>query len=130
MSLNDPLADALTLIKNAERVGKMECEVRPASKLIGRVLKVMNESGFIGTFEFVDDEKSGIFKVNLIGHINDCGVIKPRFSVKRTEFEKWEARYLPARNFGALILSTTAGVMSHYNAKEQNTGGKLLAYVY
>ena len=130
MSLNDPLADALTLIKNAERIGKLECEVRPASKLIGRVLKVMNDQGYIGSFEFVDDGKSGVFRVKLVGRINDCGVIKPRFNVKRAEFEKWESRYLPARNFGSLILTTTTGVLSHYLAKEQNTGGKLLAFVY
>ena len=92
--LNDPLADALTLIKNAEKAGKLECEVRPASKLVGHVLKVMQETGYIGPFEFVDDTTGGRFRVKLNGNINNCGVI------------------------------------SHYNAKEIGTGGKLLAYVY
>ncbi|HVL87692.1 MAG TPA: 30S ribosomal protein S8 [Candidatus Thermoplasmatota archaeon] len=127
---NDPLADALTLLKNAERVGKLTCDIRPASKLVGRVLKVMLDAGYIGPFEFVDDGASGFFRVKLVGHINECGVVKPRFNVKRQEFERWESRYLPARDFGTLILTTTQGVISHAAAKELGTGGKLLAYVY
>ena len=78
----DPLADALSLIKNAEKAGKMECTIKPASKLIGRVLKVMQDSLYIGKFEFLEDGKAGLFKVELIGNINNCGVIKPRYSVK------------------------------------------------
>jgi small subunit ribosomal protein S8 len=128
--LNDPLADALTLIKNAEKAGKAECEVRPASKIIGHVLKVMQESGYIGPFEFVDDGRSGFFRIRLLGTINNAGVIKPRHAIKKTDFEKWETRYLPAQDFGALIVTTTQGVVSHYKAKELGTGGKLLAYVY
>lgn len=128
--LNDPLADALTLIKNAEKAGKLECEVRPASKLVGHVLKVMSETGYIGPFEFVDDNTGGKFRVKLVGNINNCGVIKPRHAIKKTDFEKWEARYLPAQGFGSLIVTTTSGVISHENAKEIGTGGKLLAYVY
>lgn len=128
--LNDPLADALTLIKNAERSGKLECEVRPASKLVGHVLKVMQERGYIGPFEFVEDNQGGRFRLKLNGNINNCGVIKPRHAIKKTDFEKWEARYLPAQDFGALIVTTTKGVMSHYNAKQEGEGGKLLAYVY
>ena len=128
--LNDPLADALTLIKNAEKAGKLECEVTPASKLVGHVLKVMQERGYIGPFEFVEDQNGGRFRVKLNGTINNCGVIKPRHAIKKTDFEKWEARYLPAQDFGALIVTTTAGVLSHYSAKEIGTGGKLLAYVY
>ena len=128
--LNDPLADALSLMKNAEKAGKMECIVRPASKLVGHVLKVMQEQGYVGPFEYVEDAQAGFFRVKLLGHINECGVIKPRHAIKKTDFEKWEARYLPAQDFGTLIVTTTSGVVSHYSAKELGTGGKLLAYVY
>ena len=57
--LFDPLADAMSVIKNAENVGKPECTIHPASKLVGRTLKVMADRGYIGEFEFVDDGKSG-----------------------------------------------------------------------
>ena len=127
---HDPLSDALSLIKNAERSGKLECEINPASKLIGRVLKVVQENGYIKQFEYMEDGRSGWFRVHLNGNINDCGVIKPRFAVKRADMEGYEARYLPAQNFGVLILTTTKGVISNDKAKELNTGGRLLAYVY
>ena len=128
--LLDPLNDAMATIRNAELVGKGECFVRPASKLVGRVLEVMKDSGYMEAFEYVEDGRGGIFRVRLKGSINDCGVIKPRFSVKRTDLDKWEARYLPAQDFGVLILTTTAGVIGHPQAKELGVGGKLLAYVY
>lgn len=128
--LLDPLADALSVIKNAESVGKPECIIHPASKIIGTTLKVMADRGYIGEFEFVDDGKSGMFKVKLLGKINRCGVIKPRFAAKVADLEKWEKRFLPARNFGVLILSTSRGVMAHNDARSQSIGGQLLAYVY
>jgi len=128
--LLDPLADALSTIKNAENVGKPECTISPASKLIGSVLEVMKDKEYIGDFEFIDDGKSGLFKVQLIGKINTCGVIKPRHSVKTSEFEKWEKRFLPARGFGLIILTTSNGVMTHYEARDTGVGGQLLAYVY
>ncbi len=128
--LTDPLANALSIIKNAEDTGKPECIISPASKLIGSVLKVMKDDGYIGEFEFIDDGKSGIFKVQLKGKINKCGLIRPRHAVKNTEFEKWEKRFLPARGFGSIILTTPDGVMTHNEARENGLGGQLLAYVY
>jgi small subunit ribosomal protein S8 len=127
---NDPLSDALSLMKNAERAGKKECVVKPASKLIGRVLKVIQENGYIKQFEYNEDGRAGWFNVHLNGNINDCGVIKPRFAIKRAEMEGYEARYLPAQDFGVLILSTTKGVVSNDKAKDMHTGGRLLAFVY
>lgn len=127
---HDILADALSKIKNAERAGKRMCEIRPVSHLLGRVLKVMQDYGYVGEFEYIPDRQAGKFRVQLLGNINDCGVIKPRYSVKKRELEKYEARYLPAQDFGVLIITTTKGVISHSKAKEVGVGGKLLAYVY
>lgn len=128
--LNDPLANAMSSLKNAEMTGKKECIICPSSKLIGGVLNVLKEKGYIGDFERIDDGKAGMFKVKLLGNINNCGVIKPRYSVKKDEFDKWEARYLPAQHFGILILTTTKGIISQEEAKKIGIGGKLLAYVY
>ncbi len=127
---NDSLADAMTVIRNAERAGKTEATVTPASKLIGRVLKAMQDQGYIGPFEYEDDGRGGLYKVSLTGQINNCGVIKPRYAIKKGDFDSWEARFLPARDFGSLILTTTHGVIDQYKAKEVGTGGRLLAYVY
>ncbi|MEM5829634.1 MAG: 30S ribosomal protein S8 [Candidatus Aenigmatarchaeota archaeon] len=125
----DNLADALVAIKNAERVGKKECVI-PASKLIKAVLNILREKNYIGSFEFIDDGKSGKFRVELKGKIIDCNAIKPRFSVRVDEFEKFEKRFLPARDMGMLIVSTPKGVVDHKKAKEMRSGGKLLAYCY
>lgn len=127
--LHDPLADALSTIKNAERTGKRECVTR-ASKVIKAVLKTMQEKSYIGAFEFIDDGKSGKFNIELKSKIIDCNVIKPKFSVKVEEFEKWEKRFLPAKGFGILILSTPKGIIDHNKANELHVGGKLLAFVY
>ena len=128
--LNDPLANALSTIKNAETKGMGECIIRPSSKLIGRILNLLKDKGYVGNFEHIDDGKAGIFQVELIGNINNCGVIKPRYPIKRDELEKWESRYLPARDFGLLVLTTTEGIISHYEARKKGIGGKLLAYIY
>lgn len=130
MSLNDPLADALSHIKNTERVGKMECSIKPASKLIGNVLSVMQEGGYVEEFELEEDGKAGIFKVKLRGKINNCNAIKPRFYVHTRDFDRLEKRFLPARDFGLLIVTTPKGVMSHAKAIEAGVGGQLLAFVY
>lgn len=127
--MHDLLADALSTIKNAERVGKNSCVTR-ASKVIKSILQIMQECGYIGVFEFIDDGRSGKFKVELKGKIIDCNAVKPRYSVKVDEFEKWEKRYLPGREFGLLILSTPKGVVDHKKAKQMKIGGKLLAYIY
>ena len=127
---NDPLNDAMSVMKNASSIGKGEGIIQPSSKLIGRVLKVMQDNGYVNQFEYIEDGKAGKFRVMMKGAINDCGVIKPRYSVKVAELEKYEARFLPAQNFGVLILSTTEGVVTHTRAKELGIGGKLLAYVY
>jgi len=128
--LNDPLAAALTKIMNAERVGKREVVVKPASKMIKKVLTIMNEGRYLGSFEDIEDGRGNELKINLIGNINKCGVIKPRFSTKVNEYEKWEKRYLPAKDFGIILISTPQGVMTHTEAKEKKIGGKLLAYCY
>ncbi len=130
MTLLDPLADALTTILNNEKVGHTEVIVKPASKLIANVLSVLQKEGYIGEFEFIDDGRAGRFRVQLMGRINNCGVIKPRYAVKYNQFEEYEKRFLPAYNFGLLIVSTSSGIMTHKEARAQKTGGKLIAYVY
>ena len=127
---NDPLSDALSKIKNSVNIGKMDVEIKPASKLIGRVLKIMQDYNYVKEFEFIDNGRGGIFRVKLQPSINSCGAIKPRFSVKREDIEKYEARYLPAQDFGILIISTNRGLMTHSEAKKNGIGGKLIAYVY
>jgi len=130
MTLMDPLADALTNMRNNEMQGNNKCTITPASKMIGHVLRTMQKEEYIGEFEFVDDGKAGQFIVELEGNINKCGVIKPRHAVKNDEYERFEKRYLPSKNFGIMIMTTSQGIMTHKEAKEKGIGGRLLAYIY
>lgn len=125
---HDPLADMFTIIKNFETIGRKECRV-PASNLIKAVLKIMQERKYVGKAELVPG-KGGRFRVELLGRVNDCNVIKPRFSVSKDEFTKWEKRFLPAKGVGILILTTSKGVMDQEQAKKQGIGGQLLGCVY
>lgn len=130
MSLMDPLANALIHVSNCESVGKNVAYLKPASKLIGRVLNVMQDQGYIGNFEYIEDGKAGVYKVDLIGQINKCGAVKPRYAVKNHDFEKFEKRYLPAKGFGLLIVSTPKGLMTHDEARNAGVGGRLISYIY
>jgi len=126
----DTLSNGLIAIMNNELRNKRDCVISPSSKLLGRVLRVLQLNGYIGEFEFIDDGRAGKFKIQLLGRVNKCGAIKPRYSVGADGFEDWEKTFLPARDVGILVVSTPSGVLSHKEAKQKNVGGRLLAYVY
>lgn len=126
----DPLVNALNTIMSHEGRRKSECIIAPASGLVSRVLRLIQSKGYIGEIEFIDDGRQGKFRVQLFGRINQTEAVRPRFKTQVSEMEKWEKRYLPSRNLGIVILSTPKGVMDHIQAKEENVGGLVLAYVY
>ena len=130
MSLNDTLSNALSNVLMDEKLGRPESTIKPSSKVIKKVLEIMKENRYVGNFEETKNAKGSILKLNLLGNINKCGVIKPRYIVKKGQFEKFEERYLLAKDMGILIVSTPAGIITHTEAKKKNTGGKLLAYCY
>ncbi|MBS3149408.1 30S ribosomal protein S8 [Candidatus Woesearchaeota archaeon] len=130
MSLNDTLSNTLSSILNSEKVGKSECSIPQSSKLIKEVLNLMKNNEYIGEFNDIEGTNGQKIKVQLMGRVNKCGSIKPRFSVRKDNFEKYEKRFLPAKNFGILIVSTQKGIMTHLEAIEKGLGGRLLAYCY
>ncbi|MEL9997369.1 MAG: 30S ribosomal protein S8 [Sulfolobales archaeon] len=133
MVVVDPLANALTTIVNCEMRRRKEAVIWPASKLIAMVLRTMQKYGYVGEFEYIDDGRWGKIKVQLLGRVNKAGVIKPRFSVTYNELRSmpyWLRKYLPSRDIGILVISTSKGVLSHREALDMRIGGVLLAYVY
>ena len=60
----DPLSDAFTRIFNAEQAGHYEVSVKPASKLLGQMLQIMQKSGYVGEFERIEDGRAGSFRVD------------------------------------------------------------------
>ena len=130
MTLNDPIGAALSKIVNAEKIGNKECYVKFSSKLMKNIFATMKDNNYLGQYEDIADARGNFLKVNLLGNINNCGVIKPRYPVKLSNYEKFEKRYLPAKGFGCLFVSTSNGLMTHYDAKKKKLGGKLIAFVY
>lgn len=130
MSLNDPLANVLSFINNYEKLGKKELITSNNSSIIRSVLDIMSDKGMIGGYTSIEDGKGGKLKITLNGFLNKVGVIKPRFKVKVADIEKFEKRYLPAKNFGVLVVSTSKGLMTHQKALESNLGGTLISYAY
>jgi len=129
MALNDPIADALSKMTNAVRALNKTVTMKK-SKLLISVLDKLKENSYVGSYEIIEDGKQGLVKVNLIGTINECFAIKPRTPVQIEDLESFEKRFLPAKDFGVLILTTNKGLLTHKEAKEQNVGGSLVAYCF
>lgn len=125
----DILADALNTLKTHEIAGQKHCTIK-ASKLIDHVLRILKTQGYINSYKMKDDRRGGKIEVELAGRINAAGVIKPRFPVKKTEWAKFEQRFLPAYNIGVIIVSTSKGILTNAEAQNQGIGGRLIAYVY
>jgi small subunit ribosomal protein S8 len=126
---HDTLSDIFAIVKNAEMIGLKECIV-PSSKIVKDILKIMQKNKYIGSFEFMDDGKSGHFKIELLGRINDCGSIRPRFYINKQEFITWEKRFLPSVSVGILFITTSKGLLDHRTAKREGVGGALLGFIY
>lgn len=130
MALNNTLANVLSAIDNSERVFQKEVQLSNNSKVIRKVLEILQTRGYIQGYAVEEDGRGGLLSVRLAGTINRVGVITPNFSVKLSEYQKFEKRYLPARGFGIIVVSTSRGMMTHEEAKELGIGGRLIAYCY
>ncbi len=125
----DRISDAINIIKTHERIGRKECVV-PSTKLIKAILDAIKQEGYINGYS---EEVNGIkktLKISLANRINDIGVIKPRFKVSKSTMLAYEARYVPSKDMGALIITTSKGILTSKEAKKQGIGGRLIAYVY
>ena len=123
----DVVADALNMIRNAVKARKATLEIKRISGLLIEVLKIMKQKGAIRKYKI--DSKNKIVEIE-IEKMFECRAIKPRFTVKKDQIEKYRRRFLPARDIGTIIISTNKGLITHEEALEKGTGGSLLAYFY
>ncbi len=122
----DIVADGLNQIMNAKRVEKREIVINKYSKVLINLFEMMKSKGHID-FEVNEEEKS--VRVKFV-KLNECRAIKPRYTVGVDGIEKYLRRFLPSRNFGTLVISTSKGLKSHIEALKENIGGSLIAYFY
>jgi len=120
----DIVSDVLNCMMNAKKAKKSEIVITRNSKLLLKVLEIMKQFGYI---EY--ETENGKLKI-ILKEINECKAIKPRYAVDKNSIEKYVRRFLPARNFGYVIVSTSKGLMTHQEAQENKIGGSLIAYFY
>ncbi len=121
----DIVSDTLNQIMNTKKSGKTKLVVKRHSKLTLSVLAIAKMRGYIKSYKAEGNSLS-----IEIGKLNKCNSIKPRFVVNVEEIEKYIKRYLPAKDIGIIIISTSQGLMTHHTAYEKNLGGCLIAYLY
>ena len=121
----DTVADALNMIMNAKKADKGKVDVKISSKVLVSVLAIAKLKGYVKSYK---TKERGI-EIEL-GKIHGCKAIKPRYIISSKNMEKYISRYLPAKNIGILIISTSQGLMTHQTAIEKNIGGSLIAYMF
>ena len=127
--MTNTLADAMNVIKNAERAKKKDVIISPASKLLQHILRIFQKHAYIGEFERYDDGRQGKFRIALLGKINECCALM-RLNYKLNQFEALERRLLPAPGLGLVIMTTNEGIMTMKEAEEKQIGGITLCYIY
>lgn len=132
MSLNDPIADMLTRIRNAGNGGHKRVDM-PISKLKIEVARILEENHFIQGFKVLDDGRHGVLRVYLKYTDDDRPVIRSVQRVSKPGLRRYVgADSIPKvrSGLGIAILSTSRGVMTDREARAERVGGEVLATVY
>ena len=132
--MTDPIADYLTRLRNAISANHRVVEV-PASNLKKEITKILFEKGYILNYKFVEGETpGGIIKIALkYDPVNKVNAIKSLQRVSRPGLSKYTGyKDMPRvlNGLGIAILSTSRGIMTNKEAKEQKIGGEVLCYIY
>ena len=136
MVINDPIADLLTRIRNAQRANHDSLEL-PDSKIKREVLRILQAEGFIKSFELIEDTPQSRLKVTLryqqgVGH-KRVGVIQGIDRISKPGLRVYASHdKIPSvkRGLGVAILTTSRGVVTGKQAKSLGVGGEVLAFVY
>jgi len=121
----DIVADALNNMMNTKRAGRTELELTRHSRFLSSVLAIAKLKGYVKNYKAEGTK----MKIEL-GKLHGCKAIKPRFAVQINEIEKYVKRYLPSKNIGVIIISTSQGLMTHQTALDKKIGGSLIAYLF
>ena len=132
MQITDPIADMLTRIRN-ENSSKHESVNVPCSKLRVEIAKILNDEGYINGYEVIEDGIQGIIKINLKYGANKQKVITGLKRVSKPGLRVYASKEnLPKvlKGLGIAIISTSKGIMTDREARKQNVGGEVLAFIW
>lgn len=136
MAVTDPISDYLTRIRNAQQAGHRVVDI-PASKLKKRITEILYDQGYILKYKFEDNVgkgNQGLIKIALkYDRKTRKPVIRKLGKISRPGLRKYsKVDDLPRiiNGLGTLIVSTSKGVMTGKQAREEKVGGELLCYVY
>lgn len=134
MLILDPIADFLTRIRNAQMAGHSTVEI-PSSKSKKAITKILYDNGFIAKYKF--DAESGPYETIRIAlkydPVSRRPVIRELGRISRPGLRKYvKCANLPRiiNGLGIAIVSTSHGIITDKQAREQNLGGELLCYIY
>jgi small subunit ribosomal protein S8 len=131
MTVSDPIADLLTRLRNASRVGKAQFDV-PYSKLKGELVRILKREGYIADYELDTTGAHPVLRVQN-KFVNKASAVAGLKRVSKPGLRKYVGATEIPRVLGGMgiaILSTSSGVMTGQEAKRKNVGGELLAYVW
>ncbi len=132
MTLNDPVADMLTRVRNAQQAGHRRVDM-PISKLKVQIARILAENHFIQAFKVLDDGHHGVLRLYLKYTDEDRPVIRSLERVSkpgRREYVGKDGIPRVRAGMGIAILSTSRGVLTDREARAEGVGGEVLAHVY
>ncbi|EEK52854.1 30S ribosomal protein S8 [Bacillus cereus ATCC 10876] len=130
--MTDPIADMLTRIRNANMVRHEKLEV-PASKIKKEIAELLKREGFIRDVEYIEDNKQGILRIFLKYGANNERVITGLKRISKPGLRVYaKADEVPRvlNGLGIALVSTSKGVMTDKDARQLQTGGEVVAYVW
>ena len=132
MHITDPIADMLTRIRNANSA-KHETVDIPASNMKKAIAQILLDEGYIASYKVIDDEKQGVIRVTLKYTENKAQVITGLRRVSKPGlriYSNVEDMPKVVKGLGIAIVSTSKGIMTDREARKQNVGGEVLAFVW
>lgn len=131
MPVTDPIADYLTRIRNAVKAGKRWVEI-PSSGMKENLAKIMKENNFIRDYEVIEDNKQNVLKVYL-KYVDGESSITGLKRISKPGLRKYaEANNIPRvlNGLGICVVSTSKGLLTDKQAREENVGGELICYIW
>ena len=132
MAVTDPIADALTILRNASFAKKEVAELRN-SKLLEEVLKILKKESFIANYKLIKDTKQGLLRVYFHYEKNGTPAI---LGIKRISrpglrvYKKSDELPKVLGGLGVAVISTSKGLMTDSEAREQKMGGEVICYAW